>query len=42
MLELQQYFNNNNLGDVASKIATMGTKGKEKYMATVIVEGEQF
>jgi len=40
--DLQQYFNNNNLGDVPYKIATMGTKGKEKYMATVTVEGEQF
>jgi len=40
--DLQQYFNNNNLGDTPYKIATMGTKGKEKYMATVTVEGEQF
>ena len=40
--DLQQYFNNNNLGDVPYKIATMGNKGKEKYMATVTVEGEQF
>ena len=40
--DLQQYFNTNNLGDVPYKIATMGNKGKEKYMATVTVEGEQF
>jgi len=40
--DLQQYFNTNNLGDVPYKIASMGSKGKEKYMATVTVEGEQF
>ena len=40
--DLQQYFNANNLGEVPFKIATMGNKGKEKYMATVTVEGEQF
>ena len=40
--DLQQYFNANNLGDVPYKIATMGSKGKEKFMATVTVEGEQF
>ena len=40
--DLQQYFNTNNLGEVPFKIATMGNKGKEKYMATVTVEGEQF
>jgi len=40
--DLQSYFHSNNLGDVPFKIATMGMKGKEKYMATVTVEGEQF
>ena len=40
--DLQTYFTSSNLGDVPFKIATMGTKGKEKYMATVTVEGEQF
>jgi len=40
--DLQQYFNTNNLGDIPFKIASMGSKGKEKYMATVTVEGEQF
>ena len=40
--DLQQYFNTNNLGEVPYKIATMGSKGKEKFMATVTVEGEQF
>lgn len=40
--DLQQYFNSNNLGDVPYKIATMGNKGKEKFMATVTVEGQQF
>ena len=40
--DLQQYFNSNNLGDVPYKIATMGNKGKERFMATVTVEGKQF
>ena len=40
--DLQTYFTASNLGDVPYKIATMGMKGKEKYMATVTVEGEQF
>jgi len=40
--DLQVYFTTSNLGDVPYKIATMGMKGKEKYMATVTVEGEQF
>ena len=40
--DLQQYFTNNNLGEIPFKIATMGNKGKEKYMATVTVEDEQF
>merc|ERR1719481_1051916 len=40
--DLEQYFVKNNLGDVPFKIASMGSKGKEKYMATVTVEGEQF
>ena len=40
--DLQVYFTSSNLGEVPYKIATMGMKGKEKYMATVTVEGEQF
>merc|ERR1719308_484733 len=40
--DLEQYFAKNNLGDVPFKIATLGAKGKEKYMATVTVEGQQF
>ena len=40
--DLEKYFTQNNLGEVPYKVAAVGTKGKEKYMATVTVEGTQF
>ena len=40
--DLENYFTKNNLGEVPYKVATVGTKGKEKFMATVTVEGTQF
>ena len=40
--DLQKYFVQHNLGEVPYKVAAVGTKGKEKYMATVTVEGKQF
>jgi len=40
--DLEKYFNQNNLGEVPYKVAAVGTKGKEKFMATVTVEGTQF
>ena len=39
---MEKYFAKNNLGEVPYKVAAVGTKGKEKYMATVTVEGTQF
>ena len=40
--DLKNYFSRNNLGDVPYKTSAIGTKGKERYMATVTVEGTQF
>ena len=40
--DLQKYFTSHNLGEVPYKVAPVGSKGKEKYMATVTVEGTQF
>jgi len=40
--ELQTYFSQKNLGVANYKIATMGTKGKERFMATVSVENNQY
>ena len=40
--DLHKYFEQHNLGEVPYKVAPVGTKGKEKYMATVTVEGKQF
>ncbi len=40
--DLQKYFSSHNLGEVPYKVAPVGSRGKEKYMATVTVEGTQF
>ena len=40
--ELQSYFSKKNLGTANYKIATMGSKGKESFMATVFVEQNQY
>jgi len=40
--DLKQYFSRNNLGDVPYKTSAIGTKGKERFMATITVEGTQF
>ena len=40
--DLQCYFTSNDLGEVSYKVAPVGPKGKEKFMATVTVEGTQF
>ena len=39
--DLENYYVQKNLGEVQYKVAAVG-KGKEKYMATVTVEGTQF
>ena len=39
--DLENYYLQKNLGEVQYKVAVVG-KGKEKYMATVTVEGTQF
>ena len=40
--ELQSYFSKTNLGTANYKIATLGSKGKERFMATVFVEQNQY
>merc|ERR1712110_736824 len=35
---LEEYFKNKNLGQMFFKIATMGNKGKERYLATITVD----
>ena len=39
--DLEKYYEQKNLGEVQYKVAAVG-KGKEKFMATVTVEGSQF
>ena len=39
---LREYFAQKNLGEVTFKIAVMGNKGREKYLATITVEGAQY
>ena len=39
---LRAYFGKKNLGEVTYKIALMGNKGREKYLATITVEGVQY
>ena len=39
---LRQYFAKKNLGELTFKIAVMGNKGREKYLATITVEGLQY
>ena len=39
---LSQYFTEKNLGELTYKIAVMGNKGREKYLATITVEGVQY
>ena len=39
---LREYFARKNLGEVTYKIAVMGNKGREKYLATITVEGMQY
>jgi len=40
--ELQEYFSKRQYGVVKYKIATIGSKGKERFMATVCVEESQY
>jgi len=39
---LEEYFKNKNLGQILFKIATMGNKGKERYLATITVDNVQY
>ena len=39
---LRDYFAKKNLGELTYKIAVMGNKGREKYLATITVEGVQY
>jgi len=40
--ELQEYFSKKNYGVVKYKIASIGSKGKERFMATLCVEESQY
>lgn len=39
---LEEYFRKKNLGQVSFKIATMGNKGKERFLATITVDNVQY
>ena len=39
---LEQYFAKNNLGEPNFKIAVMGNKGRERFLATITVSGRQY
>ena len=39
---LEQYFAKKELGEPQYKIAVMGNKGRERFLATITVEGQQY
>jgi len=39
---LEEYFRKKNFGEVVFKIATMGNKGKERFLATITVDNVQY